>query len=126
MVTSRGLSMPALAGSAATSTKLGSLRVLAREESLLVSRTSPGLVSFSSHGADSEERVKVQELEALVETKETDWGFSILKKSLLSHSGALGSTLFKGSQTVSTSFGSLVNITYRPSAKPSSPSGMGE
>src|ERR1700691_3220732 len=104
MVTVSGLSSPVLSGaaSAATSTKLGKFNVLAREETLLVSSTSPGFGSASIQGADSLSRDNFQELVALVETSEITRGFSTLKKSLSSQSAAFGSTVFKASDMVKT------------------------
>src|SRR5580693_8196095 len=113
MVTVRGWSRPVLSGaaSAATSTKLGIFNELAREETLLESMFSPGFVSASTHGADSLARDTFQELVALVETKETVWGFSTWKKSLSSQSAGLGSTVFKASEIVSTVCLSLPSMT---------------
>ncbi len=78
---------------------------------MLESSISPGLTSARIQGPVSVSRVSFQELVALVETKEMDLGFSILKKSLFSHSLALDSTLLRGSETVRRVLGSALRRT---------------
>src|SRR6266566_1227189 len=101
---SSGLFSPVCSGAelVATSAKEGDEKALLTHEIFPVSSCSPVLVSASFHSLVSLSRDNFQLFVALVVVTEIDLIFSTLKKSLLSHSSGLASTLLNGSETTAT------------------------